>query len=126
MPTRPSVAEVKCALEVLGTHLREARLRRELTIEEVAERIGVSRKTVAEAERGKATTHVEVYAGMLWALGLLRQLENLATPHTEPEDELSMMETERKRAPRRASDRRKPEKDSDIPFQPFTCHHFPP
>ncbi|HEY3448882.1 MAG TPA: helix-turn-helix domain-containing protein [Myxococcales bacterium] len=115
MPTKPSLVEVKYALEALGTHLREARLRRELTIEEVAEQIGVSRKTVAEAERGKATTHVQVYAGMLWALGLLSQLENLATPHMEPDDELSM-ETDRKRAPRRASGRKKPESESDLPF----------
>ncbi|HEY3451276.1 MAG TPA: helix-turn-helix transcriptional regulator [Myxococcales bacterium] len=107
MPARtPSTSqdEVKRALAVLGEHLREARLRRELSIETVAQQVGVSRKTVAEAERGKATTRIGVYAGMLGVLGLVSQLENLATRDMEPDDEFAE-ETDRKRAPRGGSGR---------------------
>lgn len=121
MPAKPRTAreiEVGSAVEALGMHLREARLRREVSIEEVAEKIGVTRQTVAEAEHGKATTSIGVYAGMLWALGLVSQLENLATQQMEPDDELAATEARRKRAPRRAPrktfGRQAP--DPDIPF----------
>jgi transcriptional regulator with XRE-family HTH domain len=92
-------------------------LRRELTIEMVAERAGVTRKTVAEAERGNPATSIGVYAGVLWALGLLGQLENVATAQNETDDRLAMDTEERKRAPR--GGRRwepLPEDDDGVPF----------
>ena len=71
---------VEQAVKILGRNLRTARLRRELTIEEVAEKIGTGRKAVADAEKGKPTTAVAVYAALLWAYDLLSPFEELASP----------------------------------------------
>ena len=78
-------AAVVAALERLGANLRIARLRRRLTQAELAERIGVSRFVVADAERGKATTGVAAYVGALWALGLADQLRSVADPSLDAE-----------------------------------------
>jgi transcriptional regulator with XRE-family HTH domain len=71
---------VEQALKQLGQNLRTARIRREMTMEEVAEKIGTTRKTVADAERGKPTTTITVYAALLWAYDLLSPFEELADP----------------------------------------------
>ena len=68
------------ALHKLGVNLKTARVRRGLTMQEVAEKIGVSRQLVADAERGKPTTGVAVYVAVLWDLGLLDQLADVADP----------------------------------------------
>src|SRR5258708_4895952 len=54
--------EVEAALKKLGADLRTARLRRNLTSEEAAQKIGTSRFMVADAEKGKPSTNVAVYA----------------------------------------------------------------
>lgn len=71
---------VEQAVKILGRNLRTARLRRELTIKEVAEKIGTGRKAVADTEKGKPTTAVAVYAALLWAYDLLSPFEELASP----------------------------------------------
>jgi transcriptional regulator with XRE-family HTH domain len=71
---------VEQALKNFGRNLRTARLRRELTIEEVAEKIGTGRKVVADAEKGKPTTAIVVYAALLWAYDLLAPFGELANP----------------------------------------------
>ena len=63
--------EVRDALKSFGRYIREARLRRGLRIQDVADRLGISRSTIAGAEKGKPSTSVVVYVGALWALGLL-------------------------------------------------------
>lgn len=77
--------QVETALKELGTDLKTARLRRNLTIEEVAQKIGTSRFTVADAEKGKPSTGVAVYAAMLWAYGLIDRLTDLADPSKDEE-----------------------------------------
>jgi transcriptional regulator with XRE-family HTH domain len=71
---------VEQAVKNLGRNLRTARLRRDLTIEEVAEKIGTGRKAVADAEKGKPTTAIAVYAALLWVYGLLSPFEELGSP----------------------------------------------
>ena len=68
------------AIRNLGKNLRVARLRRNLTLEEIAQTIGVSRRIVADAERGKPSTSIAVYIAILWALGLIEHLEDVAGP----------------------------------------------
>lgn len=77
--------EVESALRTLGANLRTARLRRNLTIADVAERIGVHRHVVAAAESGKPTTGIAVYAGILWVVGLAGQLSQVADPLADEE-----------------------------------------
>ena len=76
---------VEAAAKRLGTNLRIARLRRNMSLAEVAERLGVSRHVVAHAEAGKATTSVVIYVGLLWTYGLLDQFAALADPAQDKE-----------------------------------------
>lgn len=59
--------------EELGERLKQARLNRDLTQAEVALRAGVARKTVLNAEKGKA--QLDVFIALLMALDLTGQLE---------------------------------------------------
>ena len=76
---------VKDAIVRLGKNLRTCRLRRNISIEDVAERIGVSRYTVAEAERGRPSTSIAVYVALLWSYGLLDQVGSVADPAGDEE-----------------------------------------
>ena len=67
-------------LRGLGANLRVARVRRGLTIQAAAEKIGVSRFAIMAAEKGKPSTGVAVYLAMLWAYGLLDDAAGLANP----------------------------------------------
>lgn len=64
--------------ETLGRRLKQARLNRDLTQLEVAERAGLSRKAVLNAEKGKA--QLEVLVAILQALDLTAQLDNFLPP----------------------------------------------
>lgn len=74
---------VEQALKKVGNNLRIARLRRKLTIEEVAEKIGTGSRAIRAAENGKPSTGVVVYAALLWLYGLLSPFEQLADPHSD-------------------------------------------
>lgn len=103
--TAPPYA-VEQALKSLGENLRTARLRRNITVEELAEKIGTGRRAVADAEKGKPSTSVAVYAGMLWALDLLQQMDDVAAPDKDEEGQSLAFARERGRArPRTADDR---------------------
>jgi transcriptional regulator with XRE-family HTH domain len=92
--------EVESGLTTLGSQLKIARLRRNLSLAEVAEKIGVSRYTVADAENGKPTTGIAVYAALLWAYGLIGQLTELADPRRDEEGAALALSRERARAGR--------------------------
>ena len=87
--------QVEQALNALGANLRTARLRRNLSIEEIAEKIGVGRHVVADAEKGKPSTGIVIYAGLLWALGLTEQLARVADPDADEEGRLLARQRER-------------------------------
>lgn len=91
-------AAVEEALGRLGRNVRTARLRRRLTQDALARRMGVSRFVVADVERGKATTGIAVYVGALWAMGLVGQVREVADPDRDEEGKA----LERARSPRRA------------------------
>jgi len=71
------------SLKRLGANLRTARLRRNLTIEDVAEKIGTGPRPVSDAEKGKPSTSAAVYVALLWAYDLLGQLGNVADPELD-------------------------------------------
>ncbi len=77
--------EVENTLVRLGAQLRTARLRRNLTIAQVAERIGAGARAVADAEKGKPTTAIVTYAALLWTYGLLDDMRLLADPGRDEE-----------------------------------------
>ncbi|MBM5793685.1 MAG: helix-turn-helix transcriptional regulator [Cyanobacteria bacterium K_DeepCast_150m_m2_101] len=73
-------AALQHSLLRLGHNIRTARLRRNWRLEDLAARMGVSRFTVADVEKGKPGTSAAAYLGALWALGLLEQLTPVADP----------------------------------------------
>lgn len=78
-------ATVAQTLSQLGRNIRTARLRRKLRMEDLAERIGISRFVLADIENGKPTTAIVGYVGALWVLGLLDQMKAVADPDREQE-----------------------------------------
>lgn len=78
-------AAVEDALQRFGRGIRVARLRRNLRIEDVATRIGVSRFTLSAIERGRPGVAAGACFGALWALGLLDQARDLADPARDKE-----------------------------------------
>ncbi|MDA0704528.1 MAG: helix-turn-helix transcriptional regulator [Proteobacteria bacterium] len=96
-------AAVEEALKRLGRNIRTARLRRKLRIADVAERIGASRFTVSDLEKGKPGTSAAAYFGALWALGLLDQARELADPDRDEEGKVLESARHPKQAPRRRS-----------------------
>ncbi|AGU51904.1 putative transcriptional regulator [Variovorax paradoxus B4] len=82
--TAPPYA-VEQSLKRLGADLRTARVRRNLTIEDMAGRIGTGPRAIGDAEKGKPSTSMAVYAAMLWALDLLPQLDEVALPEKDQE-----------------------------------------
>lgn len=72
--------EVETALERLGANLRTARLARNLSMDNVADKLGVGRRAIAAAEAGKPGTAAGLYFGLLWLYGLLSQVHDLADP----------------------------------------------
>jgi len=73
------------ALRELGQNLRTARLRRNMTLEEVASRIGVHRETVASAEKGSPSVMMGTYVAALSIYGLLSDMAYLAYPNADRE-----------------------------------------
>ncbi|MBN8913178.1 MAG: XRE family transcriptional regulator [Rhizobiales bacterium] len=71
---------VQQALERLGKNLRQARLRRNLSTQDAAARIGTNRRVVEDAEKGKPSTAIAIYLALLWAYDLLGQMEEVADP----------------------------------------------
>lgn len=99
---------VEQALKRLGANLRTARLRRNLTIEQVAEKIGTGPRPVSDAEKGKTSTSAAVYIALLWAYDLLTPMEAIADPATDKEGLARSAQRERARTSTR------PELDSDF------------
>ena len=84
LTTAPPYA-VEQALKRLGANLRTARLRRNLTIKNVADTIGTGPRPVSDAEKGKPSTGVAVYVALLWTYNLLNGLDHVAEPALDKE-----------------------------------------
>ena len=98
----PPFAVEQC-LKRLGANLRAARLRRNLTIAEVAQKIGAGPRPVAAAEQGKITSAAAVYIALLWAYDLLGPMGDIADPGLDDEGLALDSLRERSRARRTAS-----------------------
>ncbi len=89
---------VEQSLKRLGSNLRTARLRRNLTIEKVAEKIGTGPRPVSNAEKGKPSTSAAVYIALLWVYDLLDQMNDVAAPELDKEGLALSLGRERARA----------------------------
>jgi DNA-binding XRE family transcriptional regulator len=79
-----------------------ARKRRRETQEEFAERIGVSRTTLVQMERGSLAVALGNYASALWVLGMAEQIAELADPSKDVQGQVAERDAqpERVRSPR--------------------------
>nr|MEE4269046.1 helix-turn-helix transcriptional regulator [Candidatus Krumholzibacteria bacterium] len=85
-------------LSTLGQRLRRARLRRNLSQEQLAERAGINRTTVSEYERG-ASTSTMTLVQVLRALEMLEELDSfLPEPGPSPLDLARRQGKQRQRA----------------------------
>ena len=89
---------VEKAIKNLGANLRTARLRRNLTIEEVGEKIGTGPRAVSDAEKGKISTGMAVYTALLWVYDLLEPMNELADPAFDEEGLSLSLSKDRTRA----------------------------
>ncbi len=75
---------VRRALRQLGADIRHARLRRRLPQDVVADRALTTRQTVARMEKGDWRVAMGTWASVLFALGLLDGLAEVAAPDLDP------------------------------------------
>ena len=74
----PLLPRISRVLEALGSNLKLARLRRKFSAETVAQRAGISRKTMYRVEQGDPAVALGIYARVMQALGLEQDLSLLA------------------------------------------------
>ena len=70
-------------LETLGEHIRLARKRRGMTMQDMAERMFITRKTLKRLESGDPGCSMGILASALLVLGLEDDLDLIADPHND-------------------------------------------
>jgi transcriptional regulator with XRE-family HTH domain len=68
------------ALRKLGADIRDARRRRRIPVSILAERASISRTTLNRIEKGDPAASLGNYATVLFALGMVDRLADLADP----------------------------------------------
>jgi hypothetical protein len=71
---------VKRALRKLGHDIRDARRRRRIPVAILAERASISRTTLNKVEKGDGGGSLANYATVLFALGMVERLADVADP----------------------------------------------
>jgi len=74
---------VNKALKKLGSDLKEARIKRRLTMALVEERASITHITLTKAEKGEASVSIGIYAKIMFVLGMIENLYNLAEPDND-------------------------------------------
>ncbi len=100
--------EVTDRLRVYGVRIRVARVRRRWSQAELAERMGVERRTISRLEQGNAGVGLGAFLAALWILGLWDTARAVADPAADPVG----MFMEQQRAPARV--RRSKDKELDF------------
>lgn len=75
---------VRRTLRKLGRDIRDARLRRRIPTEIMAERASISRTTLNKVEKGDPGVALGIYATVLFVLGLVRHLDDVADSRNDP------------------------------------------
>jgi transcriptional regulator with XRE-family HTH domain len=76
---------VERELERIGSGIETARLRRNMSQQELADRVGVSFHTIRSVESGRPGTAMGTYVHALWILGLMDTLASVADPALDSE-----------------------------------------
>jgi len=78
-------SDVLSQLGRIGDGIKTARMRRRMTQEELAERVGTSWHTIRSIEKGSPGTGVGYYLKVLWVLGIFEDVRLLADPERDRE-----------------------------------------
>ncbi len=89
--------EASGIIKQLGEHIKIARKRRKITMEDMASRMFVTRKTLSRLENGDPGVSLAVFVSALWVLGLENDIRSVALPEN---DKVGIFH-ERKRLPKR-------------------------
>jgi hypothetical protein len=101
---------VKNALRKLGSDIRDARLRRRIPVAVMAQRAFISRTTLVKLEKGYPGVAIGTYAAVLFALGMIDRLRELAEARS---DEIGLA-LEEERLPKRIEIRPRRTANSDV------------
>lgn len=91
-------------LHKLGRDIRDARRRRRIPVAIMAERASISRTTLSKVEKGDPGVSVGIYATVLFVLGLVERIGDLADAGTDAVG----LQLEDDRLPKRIRQRRRP------------------
>ena len=89
MPMDTLPIPVKSALRKLGADIRDARLRRRIPVAVMAQRAFISRTTLVKVEKGDPGVAMGTYAAILFALGMIDKLRELASAKS---DEIGLLD----------------------------------
>ena len=78
-------SEILSQLKRIGSGIKTARMRRRMTQEELAERVGTSWHTIRKIEEGSPVTRIGFYLNALWVLALFEDVRLLADPERDRE-----------------------------------------
>ena len=104
MKQRKMPIPVARALRKLGHDIRDARRRRRIPVAILAERASISRMTLHQVEKGEPGVSAGAYATVLFALGMVDRLSDVADPR---HDSVGMM-LEEEHLPQRIRLKRQP------------------
>ena len=68
------------SLKFLGQNLRQARIKRRLTMALVEERASITHVTLTKIEKGEVTVSMANYAKVMFVLGFIDELSKIADP----------------------------------------------
>ena len=100
---------VRHALRKLGHDLRDARRRRRIPVAIAAERASISRTTLVKIEKGDPGVALGLYATVLFVLGMVERLAELA----DPTNDAVGLRLEEERLPQRIHGSRKQTRTKD-------------
>jgi len=84
VPARPTSIQTRRAGVELGEHLSTWRKLQGLTAQQVAERAGITRQTLARLERGELSVGMDVFLNVTRALGQLDRVVASMDPYDTP------------------------------------------
>ena len=100
--------EIIDRVRAIGRNIHTARIRRRMTKEELAEKAGITTKTLYSIENGAPGVAIGHVLSVLWAMGLLGSANTLADPDQDEHGKI----LEAARRPQRA--RRVAQDDTDF------------
>lgn len=84
MGSRPVSFRTQQAAGLIGEHVTTWRKLRGLTVQQVAERAGTTRQTVARLERGDVSVGLGIFLDVARSLGVLDEVVKAVDPYETP------------------------------------------